>query len=298
VQAVAEAAPDRGVELLVADSSGAHFRQVAAIGAVGPGCDVLSPLDCPATVRGQTSVWPDDTAIDACPYLRGRGCSATCVPVSVGGRTTGVVHMIGPGGAPPGGEELVSVEIVVRRASERIAMVRAFEQTSAHAYTDALTGLPNRRALESQLREQKQGGQPYALAFCDLDLFKQLNDRHGHEVGDRALRLFARVLRDALRPTDLPSRYGGEEFVLLLPDCSADEGEAVLERVRERLAEVLDGGTVPAFTCSFGLAMSSIGADPEDVIRTADEALLQAKAAGRDRIVRALSGVAAAPPAA
>ena len=285
-QAVSEAAPTRGAELLVADSSGAHFEQVATVGDVSVGCDVLSPLDCPATVRGQTSVWPDDGAIDACPYMRDRGCSATCVPVSVGGRTTGVVHMTGPVGAPPQGEELALVEIVVRRASERIAMVRAFEQTSAHAYTDALTGLPNRRAFEHRLREQRQRGEAYALAFGDLDRFKQLNDRHGHEVGDRALRLFARVLRDTLRPSDLPSRYGGEEFVLLLPDCGADEAEAVLERVRVRLAEVLEGGTVPPFTCSFGLAASTDGADPESVIRVADEALLRAKAAGRDRIVR------------
>jgi diguanylate cyclase (GGDEF)-like protein len=301
-QAMGEEIPEHPAELLVADSSRAHFRRVLTVGDPPPGCDVMAPLDCPATTRGQATLFADDTSIDTCPHLRGRGCSATCVPVSVAGKTSGVVHLTGPLGEPPRGEVLVTLETVARRASERIAMVRAFEQTTAQARSDVLTGLPNRRALEEHLRDQQRSGDPYALAFCDLDRFKQLNDVHGHATGDRALRLFARVLRDAVRPSDLPSRYGGEEFVLLLPDCSADEAEVVLERVREQLVLALASGTVPSFTCSFGLATSNDAADPEAVIAAADEALLAAKAAGRNRIVRvdrplSVSELATAPPA-
>lgn len=296
-QAIDEGAPGHPAEILVADSSRAHLRQAVAVGGLESGCAVVSPLDCPASNRGQTAVFADDSSIDTCPHLRGRGVSAACVPVSVAGKTTGVVHVTGTVGAPPEEDVLVAVEIVAHRASERLAMVRAFEQTSAQANTDALTGLANRRALEHRLRELQRGGIAYSLAFCDLDRFKQLNDHHGHEAGDRALRLFARVLRDTVRPTDLPSRYGGEEFVLLLPECGEDESYDVLERVRARLADAVGGGSVPAFTCSFGLATSDDGELPEDVINAADGALLAAKAAGRDRIVRVSEPPPTPPPA-
>jgi diguanylate cyclase (GGDEF)-like protein len=286
-QALGDAAPDVRAELLLADSSKAHFRQVLVSPPTSdePGCEVMSPDDCPAASRGQSMVFPESTAIDACPYLRGRACSALCVPVSIGGNSVGVVHVTAVDGSPPSDEIKSDVEVVVRRASERMAMLRAFQVFETEANSDSLTGLLTRRSLQGQTRELRENGLLFAVAYGDLDHFKQLNDVYGHDAGDRALRAFSQVLRDALRPSDIACRYGGEEFVIVLPNCATDEAVAVLERVRERIAQRLESGKLPNFTVSFEVASSEQAIDFEGLVTLADEALLQAKAAGRDRTV-------------
>ena len=123
------------------------------------------------------------------------------------------------------------------------------------------------------------------MAYGDLDHFKDLNDTFGHAAGDRALRTFSQVLRDSLRPIDIPGRYGGEEFVIVLPECPVDEARQVLERVRERLAERIVVADLPPFTISFGLASSDQAVDFDQVVALADTALLSAKAGGRDQVV-------------
>jgi diguanylate cyclase (GGDEF)-like protein len=293
---------DLDVELLIADSSRAHFRRVVSSNTSpdhGDGCGVVSPADCPATIRGHTMLFPSSDALSACPYLEGRPCgslSAVCIPVSIAGRTVGVMHATGPDGVLPDSGDLENLELSARRAAERVALLRTFERSETQARTDPLTGLLNRRSLENQVRELQADGIPYALAYGDLDHFKELNDTHGHEAGDQALRLFSRVMRDAVRPADLVSRYGGEEFVIVLPDCSADTATAVLERVREQLAITLTSGRVPAFTVTFGLATSSDAATFDEIVAAADQALLSAKAAGRNRVL--LAARAAEPSAA
>jgi diguanylate cyclase (GGDEF)-like protein len=129
------------------------------------------------------------------------------------------------------------------------------------------------------------------VAYADLDHFKELNDVFGHDAGDRALRMFAQVLRDALRPSDLACRYGGEEFVIVLPDCRVDESLLVLERVRQRVSLQLISGGVPSFTVSVGVASSDQAEHFDDVVDLADRALLEAKASGRDRVVVAIDPV-------
>jgi diguanylate cyclase (GGDEF)-like protein len=286
-QALGDAAPNLRAELLLADSSRAHFRQVlvSPVSSEEAGCGVVSPDDCPAAARGQTLVFPESAAMDACPYLRRRDHSALCVPVSISGNSIGVVHVTAAEGSPPGDEVMRDVEVVARRASERLAMLRAFAVSETEANSDSLTGLLTRRSLQSQASELHQSGVSYAVAYGDLDHFKELNDVFGHDAGDRALRTFSQVLRDALRPSDIPCRYGGEEFVIVLPSCNTDDAVAVLERVRERIAVRLESGHLPSFTVSFGVASSDQAADFEDVVALADDALLQAKTAGRDQIV-------------
>jgi len=301
-QAFRESVPRLQVEMLVADSSRAHFHQTVQTGVVGQsdertGCGVVSPFDCPATRRGHTLVFTSSRALHACPYLKDRrsgDLSAACTPISITGQTSGVVHATAPEGAPPTALDIEYVEITSRRASERIAMLRAFEKSEAQARTDPLTGLWNRRSLENRINDLQREGTPYALAYADLDNFKALNDTHGHESGDQALRLFSRVLRDSVRPTDITARYGGEEFIIVLPDCLVETATKILERLRERLALTLTGGRVPLFTVSFGLA-SSVDADTfDEVVAVADRALLTAKATGRNRTVLA-SGPTAMP---
>lgn len=289
-QALAENLSDQPAELLIADSSVAHFRQVLSTDQVGrgPGCAVVAPSDCPASHRGDTLVFAHSKDLDACPYLRerpGEACSAVCQPVSIAGKSIGVIHTTSPEALPPTDRIMVDLDLIARRAGERIGMLRAFAETESQARTDPLTGLLNRRSLENSTRRMVADGGRYCVAYGDLDLFKQLNDTHGHDIGDRALRTFATVLRDSIRPNDLACRYGGEEFVLVLPECEVDEAVVVVERVRSGLADMLVGGRLPPFTVSFGVATSMQAETFERVVALADEALLRAKAAGRDCVL-------------
>jgi diguanylate cyclase (GGDEF)-like protein len=286
-EALSQAAPDMRSELLLADSSKAHFRQVlvSSTQVDEVGCGVMSPDDCPAASRARNMVFPDSTALDACPNLRGRNCSALCIPMSIGGNSIGVFHVTAKDGSPPTDTVEKDVEVVARRASERLAMLRAFQISQTQANSDSLTGLMTRRSLETAVRELHATGTSYLVAYGDLDHFKDLNDTFGHAAGDRALRTFSQVLRDSLRPADIPGRYGGEEFVIVLPECPPDEARQVLERVRERLAERIVVADLPPYTISFGLASSDQATDFDQVVSLADAALLNAKAGGRDRIV-------------
>ena len=280
-EALGSAAPDMRSELLLADSSRAHFRQVlvSPVDSTESGCGVVSPDDCPAAVRGQTMTFALSTAIDACPNLRGRACSATCVPVSISGNSVGVFHVTSVDGTPPSTEVRRDVEVVARRVSERLAMLRAFAQSQTQANSDSLTGLLTRRSLETSVRGLQDSGASYTVAYGDLDHFKQLNDVFGHDAGDRALRTFAQVLRDSLRPSDFPSRYGGEEFVIII-GCPVREAVEVLEQVRSGLARRLAPGNLPTFTVSFGVVGSDGAGDFEQLVKQADDALMQAKAGG------------------
>jgi diguanylate cyclase (GGDEF)-like protein len=206
------------------------------------------------------------------------------------GKPMGVLHAPGPNGEPLDRDHIAAVETIASVAGSRITVLRAMARTQLQAATDPLTGLLNRRAFENQARELLLDQTTGVVAMGDLDRFKALNDTHGHESGDRALRLFAQTLRSGLRPEDLVCRFGGEEFVIILPRCSIEEAMAALERVQEQLVLNLSQGEVPPFTVSFGV--SELGADDslEGVVRAADAALLEAKANGRNRI--ATGGVA------
>jgi diguanylate cyclase (GGDEF)-like protein len=296
--ALALAAPDVPAELLVADSSRAHFHQVACTDGAAPACPVASPMDCPAANRGQTQVWNSSTDLDTCPYLRNGpagACSATCVPVSIAGKTIGVLHATTPDQTPPDRNTIDNLELIARKSGERIGMLRAFARSETQAHTDPLTGLMNRRSLEAKLHDLTEENRQYVVVFGDLDHFKMLNDVHGHDAGDRALRLFARILRDSVRPNDLACRYGGEEFLIVLPECTVQDAQAVLERIREKLVDSLQDGTVPPFTASFGLVSSAPDTTSSETIQTADNALLTAKTTGRNRIVIANTEISDVP---
>jgi diguanylate cyclase (GGDEF)-like protein len=289
-QAFDVVAPDRAVELLVADSSRAHFHQVISAGEDGgAACQVGAPSECPAASSGQTRVFGDSRHLDTCPYLRDHPepVWATCVPVSIAGRTNGVIHAEDSIEAPPDESLATELELVARKAGERIGVLRVLARTEAQAQVDPLTGLPNRRTLEQRTHDLLESDMVFVVAFADLDHFKDLNDLHGHDTGDRALRLFARVLRDSVRPRDIPARYGGEEFVVVLPDCSIVDARVVAERIRTQLAAALEGGSVPGFTVSVGLAAAEPGEAISEVIDRADAALLKAKQLGRDRVLAA-----------
>ena len=282
--------PDAPVELLLADNSHAHLTCMAAVGPEGepPGCGVDSPDRCPAARRAQIQVFADSDALDACPKLRNRPqgrLSALCVPVSIMGRTVGVIHATGRPEAEVEGDRVDDLTTLAKLAGARIGLLRVMAETQLQASTDTLTGLLNRRSFSEMVAAIPARLRPVAVAMADLDHFKLLNDTYGHDTGDRALRLFARVLRESLRSSDVVARYGGEEFAIAFPDCSATDAARALNTVRAQLDAAVTVGGLPKFTVSFGLTDAETGEDLMDALRRADDALLTAKRDGRDRVV-------------
>jgi len=285
-----EILPGRAAELLLADSSKAHLVQAVVAGPepAGPECGVESPFACTAVRNGHTMTFETSTALDACPKLRDRkvgACSAVCVPITFMGRAMGVLHAIGPDGDRPDEEEIGGLEMLSTQAGARIGMLRSISRTQLQATTDGLTGMLNRRSFETRVRAMHREGLPFTLVMADLDHFKQLNDTYGHEAGDRALRLFAEVVKAATRTEDLVSRFGGEEFLIALPRASSAQAVDMADRLRVVLAGRVAGGDAPPFTASFGVAESTCATQLEGVLKAADVALYRAKTDGRDRVV-------------
>jgi two-component system cell cycle response regulator len=167
-------------------------------------------------------------------------------------------------------------------------------QTIEMAVTDALTGLHNRRYLDSHLKtlfdRAVSRRRPLSMMITDLDRFKSINDTHGHDGGDDVLREFARRLRKNVRGIDLACRYGGEEFVIVMPDTEASVAEKVAERIRAEIERhpfpVGKTGQTIALTISVGVSSVLRGPDAvEDLIKRADLALYEAKSGGRNRVV-------------
>ncbi|MDG2114469.1 MAG: sensor domain-containing diguanylate cyclase, partial [Actinomycetota bacterium] len=289
--------PDHPAELLVGDTSEADLQPVTIVGPdeAGPGCAVPNSGKCSAIRAGRSMVYPDSEELDACPYLRdrahGEGCSAVCVPVNVLGRSVGVLHAASDIGAPFEESQVHGLETIARVTGARITMVRALAENEGEAGTDSLTGLMNRRQLEDRVRLLIRGEVDFSIAMADLDHFEQLNETHGQETGDQALRVFSEVCQETLRPDDLICRYGGEEFVVVFPRTSTTDAAKALGRLRAALDERLDGAEVPEFTSSFGVAGSPDGETLDEMLLVADRALYRAKEAGRNGIVIAGASV-------
>ena len=173
---------------------------------------------------------------------------------------------------------------------------REEERLSKLAMLDELTGLANNRLFGQRLDEciiyGRRNGRPVSLLLVDMDYFKSINDTHGHQVGDMALRTVASVIKASIRGSDVAARVGGEEFAVLLPDTSSAEASAVAGRVLNGLRGanvLLENGSRVSLSASIGLAGGIPDKDESSfaLFAQADKALYQAKAAGRDRLVSA-----------
>jgi len=280
---------DTPVELLMSDMSRTSLKQTATHPTAGaPGCGVGSPSECPAITRGRTLVYDNSNAINACPQLLGHcesGCSAVCVPLSFMGKSMGVVHATGPAGSAIGGDIKEALTMIATHAAVRVGTIRSFTQIEMQASTDMLTGLPNRRATEDRLERLIAGRETGSVVMADLDHFKSLNDTYGHEAGDRALRMFADSVTESLREEDWVGRWGGEEFVIVMPGLLASQAKTILDRVRKHLADSCVRAEAPTVRVSMGVVDTESGDDADELVRLADEALLAAKTQGRDRVL-------------
>ncbi|WP_308389022.1 diguanylate cyclase [Acidithiobacillus sp. AMEEHan] len=183
-------------------------------------------------------------------------------------------------------QSLEEAQYQVRESQRELLLLNeALRQAAAQ---DDLTGLSNRRSIDQYLEEAWESSRRYAsrlaVVMLDVDHFKQVNDEHGHDTGDRALRALAKILKDHVRSSDRVARWGGEEFVVVCSNSSAEEAAQLGERLRRAVEKL--AGDFPSITLSGGVAertpeMSS----PDDLLRAADQALLQAKRDGRNRII-------------
>jgi diguanylate cyclase (GGDEF)-like protein len=178
------------------------------------------------------------------------------------------------------------------QAAVALENVRLHRLVERQASTDGLTELANRRhfeeALAAEISRAERFGGTIALVLADLDDFKKVNDRYGHQAGDDVLRVFAGVLSETVRDIDLAARYGGEEFAVLLPQTDLEGAERLAERLRETIAAerlMLEPGASVTVTASFGVASFPEAPTPAALFAAADEALYRAKSAGKNRVV-------------
>jgi diguanylate cyclase (GGDEF)-like protein len=181
------------------------------------------------------------------------------------------------------------VHLRERLTQQRTELKQALVRISELATRDDLTGLPNRRSMQEHLAtetaRQVRLKQPLAVALIDLDHFKRINDVHGHSGGDRVLRGFAHRVESELRGADVMARWGGEEFLLMLPDTTIEAAQQCLERLRECLRVAPFDEVAPGLQLTFSAGVTGcLGqGDIESAIERADQAMYRAKQAGRDR---------------
>jgi len=285
--------PDAGVIHILNASLDRATPEATVGGAVAEVIALQALSKCAGIIRGAMYVSSDLAAPLSvhCPIYPAEHGTLACVPL-VSGEAIGVIHLYW--------ESPRALPIDIRRGVAQIAAHAALAIGNRHllsvlrdqASTDARTGLANSRAFDHALEHaltERTPDEPVTVLMLDLDHFKRFNDRHGHPAGDEALRTFAEVLRSCMRDGDLAARYGGEEFAVMLPKVDAVAAIAIAERIRTRTESTiisLAPRITDRVTVSVGVAVAPIQAiEAISLLRLADEALYQAKAAGRNRVV-------------
>lgn len=182
--------------------------------------------------------------------------------------------------------ELAEAQRALTRQNQ--SLQRSHQQVLETSRTDALTGAANRRRFDERLLEEmeraKRGSAGLSLALADVDHFKRVNDEFGHPAGDAVLKALVQTMRAGTRPYDLVARWGGEEFVILLPQTGVEPAAMIADRIRVAFADQIVPAVDRPITVSFGIAVARAGDTAETLLARADEALYQAKAGGRNRV--------------
>jgi diguanylate cyclase (GGDEF)-like protein len=227
-----------------------------------------------------------DRPLAPCAVCGALGAEIVCEPLLAGGEAIGtllVAHekRIGSG-------ERAALRDSTARSAPILANQRELALADERAVNDPLTGLPNRRAAEETIRRMAAHAgrslSPLGLVLVDLDRFRMVNDAYGHDRGDKVLIAVGRVLAETVRASDFAARFGGEEFLLLLPDTDRQGSVELAEKIRRQLGRS-DLAQVGAVTASFGVAcLPEDAVEPEELIRKAGRAVYTAKAHGRNRV--------------
>jgi diguanylate cyclase (GGDEF)-like protein len=210
------------------------------------------------------------------------------LPLIAAGERFGTLELVGDSFSK---EQRMNAASLVAHAVVALQNARLHGMVERQALVDGLTGLANRRACSDALHAETARAErletPLSVVLADLDGFKDVNDAHGHAVGDEVLRAFADVLRETLRESDVAGRWGGEEFLLLLPGADEEGAAHLAERVRVALADrSIRSAPDLRVTASFGVAEFAGHPSPEQLVAAADGALYRAKRAGKDRVER------------
>jgi len=297
--------PGAGIVVLVGGSGQDSLETLGSEGAdpvLTTRLETARARDCLALRHGlaQESAAGDRLSLTGCGVCGKLPGATACVPLRAGSEATGsvLVHSSRPIGA----DERRRLHRSAEHAAPVITNLRELADARSRAATDALTGLPNRRAFEDTARrmvaQASRSFEPLAAVLVDLDHFKAVNDTFGHAAGDDALICVASCLTGSVRAGDFVARLGGEEFALLLPGASREGALLLADSVRQAVARLAVPGVDRPITASLGVALIPDHAgDADAVVARADEALYAAKAAGRDRVVPA-SGGASAPESA
>ncbi|RUX45387.1 diguanylate cyclase, partial [Mesorhizobium sp. M4A.F.Ca.ET.050.02.1.1] len=284
-------------------------EEMAHWGDVRSSVNQFAPEDCWALRRGQEHVAGPGMLTPRCAHITENGKKGyVCMPLAAQGETLGILHLCEPNAAEKP-QWLAERQQILRGVVDTLALalanLRLRETLRQQSIRDPNTGLFNRRYLEEtssrELRRMERSSQPLAIIMLDVDHFKQFNDTFGHEAGDLVLKQVAATLIEHARDSDVVSRYGGEEFALVMPGASLEEGAQRAEALRQAIKQLHlahRGRTLGTVTASFGVAAyPEHGAGWAELTNAADHAQYDAKAEGRDRVVVARTNAPGERPA-
>ncbi len=287
----------------------ANSRDVLDVARVWNGAQAGPPIhpdDCWGLRRGRTFTYGQGEIDFRCAHVGASdGAHYCCIPVLAHGETIGLLHLAltSKAGADKASTESASERedmaeqrrlglLCAEQISLAIANVRLRDQLRDQSIRDPLTGIFNRRylmeACRRELARAARSGQSVSVLSIDVDHFKKFNDNHGHDAGDTVLRAVSALLSSTFKDDEVPCRFGGEEFVVLVPGATAEVAAVRAEELRsnvEALTVRYFDSNLPRITISVGVAaFPSAGDSPQEVLKAADEALYRAKDAGRNRV--------------
>jgi len=301
----------RAVSLIIANAFPESSGSLYSLGYEGQQLEVVADWHCAsenlgaiynydacfAMRRGTTYVYHVDDGQLSCPHFTESAETATvCIPISAYGDTFGVLSVCFREIPADQHKRMISLfEDISEYAASALANLRLRMRLQQQSIRDPLTGLFNRRYMDEVLRQEEsrasRSASQVGIIMMDVDHFKRFNDTYGHEAGDEMLRNLGEILRDHFRDSDITCRYGGEEFIAILPDITLGQCKAKAEHLRavvERSASIIHISETLSITLSLGVALFPLHGDTmRTVVRLADDALYQAKAEGRNRVVGA-----------
>jgi diguanylate cyclase (GGDEF)-like protein/PAS domain S-box-containing protein len=259
----------------------------------------FDPEDCWALRRNKPHGMDTEASDLICKHVEEAHCTPgvyLCIPMVAHGEVIGLLH-IRYATENRNAKSIIanSAQAATEQLSLILANLRLRDTLRNQSIRDPQTGLFNRRymedSLDRELSRAERSGKPVVVAMLDIDHFKHLNDNYGHSAGDAVLRDWSNLLKTRFRGSDIVCRYGGEEFVIILPEISVDNARQRLEQLRQDLRRVAvrqDGQTIDGVTVSMGIAYYPVhGRTNQSLLQTADKALYRAKELGRDCIVTA-----------